>query len=84
VLVIAMRLTPAHCAATVVSRKARHEGGALALYRRSEGWDIVAARPAGFDRPWSPTAADNDRGPSATRQPAAPDATPPEDLEAND
>jgi competence protein ComEC len=83
-LVIAMRQAPLHCAATVVSRQTRREGGALALYRRAGGWDIVAARPAGFDRPWSPAATDNDRAPSATRQPAAPDATPPEDLEAND
>src|SRR5262249_6918255 len=85
VLVIAIRLTPAHCAATVVTRKARHDGGALALYRRSEGWDIVTARPAGFDRPWAPAATDNDHGPSAARQPAPADATPPSgDLDADD
>lgn len=28
--------------------------GALALWRKTGGFDVLAAKPRGFDRPWSP------------------------------
>jgi competence protein ComEC len=52
-LVITSRTAPPQCAATVLDRKLRGEVGALALRRIGTGWEIVAARPAGEERPWS-------------------------------
>jgi competence protein ComEC len=81
-VIVTPRQPPRTCAALVVSRTAWRDGGALALYRHGDGgWDIVAARPSGLDRPWAP-AADRNRRPLSQM---APDATPrPEDLEDDD
>jgi competence protein ComEC len=81
-VVIALRQAPPNCAAIVLSRPAWREGGALALYRRGQGWDIVATHRAGVDRPWAPAA---ERRAKPTIPPTPGDATPrPEDLEPDD
>ncbi len=53
-LVVARRDPPADCAATVIDRSRLGAKGALALRRIGQGWDITAARPPGYDRPWAP------------------------------
>jgi competence protein ComEC len=87
-LVIALKMPPPGCAANVVTRKAWVEGGALALYRAASGWQAVAARPHGLDRPWAPaTALSGERRgrPSPGGSAASQDATPqPEDLDTDD
>jgi competence protein ComEC len=84
-LVVSQRTAP-ECAAMRIDRSVWPRSGATALYRAGKGWDTVAARPPGFDRPWA-------RPPRrGTEQPAAPasrptprDATPrAEDLNADD
>ncbi len=87
-LILSVRAAPANCAATVIGRRHWREGGALALRRVGEGWEVTAARPPGVERPWAPAAAagseQRGRTPTANR-PASPDATPgPATLEADD
>jgi competence protein ComEC len=91
-LVITSRTAPPQCAATVLDRKLRGEAGALALRRVGTGWEIVAARPAGEERPWSGRAGAGGGGVAsgagspgeaggAANKPGARDATPrPEDV----
>ena len=79
-LVHSRREAPPDCAARVLNRTTRRQGGALALYRTGDSFMIVPARPPGYDRPWA-------RAMPALRalppsQPAR-DATPPV-LEADD
>jgi len=85
-LIIALRQPPADCAAFVLTRPSWREGGALALYRRPQGFEIVAARPAGLDRPWAlAPAAAGERRSKPIGAPTLPDATPrPEDFEDDD
>jgi competence protein ComEC len=81
-MIIALRQAPVNCAAIVLSRPMWREGGALALYRRGERWDIVATRRAGVDRPWAPA---GERRAKPAIPPTPGDATPrPEDLEPDD
>jgi hypothetical protein len=62
--------------------------GATALYRVGKGWEMVAANPAGYDRPWArPPRAPAEAAPAAPSAPRAPprDATPqPEALAPDD
>jgi len=87
-LVVTSRVAPPTCVATIVDRNARRAGGALALSRVGQRWEITAARPASQNRPWAPAAVagsgERNRAPTADR--AAPrDATPrPDDLGAED
>jgi len=85
-LIVTSRRAPPDCAATVIDRILRARSGALALRHVGDGWEITAARPEGYDRPWAPRdpldaappAATDAR--SSTSKPAAPtgrrDATP--------
>jgi competence protein ComEC len=56
--------------------------GALALWRRRDGFVVDAAKPNGFDRPWSPAAASETENDSTIisrpSPPRARDATPSE------
>ena len=85
------RAEPARRAARRVPRSSStpdlRQSGAMALRRAGQGFEVMAARPAGYDRPWARAAvtpADAPgRSPSARPQPR--DATPNvEDLEAGD
>jgi len=88
ILVVTIREPPSGCGTTVVTRKTWREKGALALYRTANAWQLIGARPTGFDRPWAPAVAAGSerRGRSPTvSQPTSPDATPrPDDLDFDD
>jgi competence protein ComEC len=89
VLIITARPAPADCAASVIDRARLSRQGSLALWRRGNGFAIEAARPRGFDRPWSPLAGgDSEADASFVSRPVASrsrDATPAEaDLQADD
>jgi competence protein ComEC len=88
-VVITRRQAPPGCAAMLLDRNVWRTTGALALRRTGDGFAMTAARPPGYDRPWSraPTAdgvaVGRDRSPSD--RPAARDATPrDEDLRPED
>ena len=89
VLVVSARLAPSGCAAFVVDRQVSRRSGAIALRRRGGEFEITAARPAGYERPWaravaSPEKADNSSL-SAPVRPAMRGATPQLDtLDAGD
>jgi competence protein ComEC len=87
-LVVTSRSVAGNCAATVIDRALRVQTGALALRRKDTSWEIVAARPNGYDRPWSrgtaPIGAAAPTQPVSQARPAR-DATPrSEDLEPGD
>jgi competence protein ComEC len=52
-VVISARTPPADCEALVIDRKSWERHGALALRRAGQGWQIEAARPDGYARPWA-------------------------------
>ncbi|MGE0524259.1 MAG: ComEC/Rec2 family competence protein [Variibacter sp.] len=84
VLVVTRRQAPPDCAAMIVDRKVSQRFGALALYRRGDGFAVEAARPDGEVRPWMP-AGGADRPSPARRRARAQDSTPHEDdLRADD
>ena len=81
VLVIT-RAAPPFCKTMVIDRASSRQSGAMALYRAGTGFEAVAARPPGYDRPWAraqggirPTAGGSPSQPEPAR-PAGRDATP--------
>ena len=52
-LVVTHSTVPMACAAHRIDPAARREGGALALSRTADGWQITPARDAGRTRPWN-------------------------------
>ena len=89
VVVVSARVAPADCAALLIDRPVTQRSGAIALRRLGDGFELTAARPAGYDRPWAPAGARMGEGPDA--RPARPTSAPPrdatpreEDLEAGD
>jgi competence protein ComEC len=88
VLVVTARQAPKGCGASVIDQDRLRRQGALALRRKAGGFAVDAAKPRGFDRPWSPAVAgEGDDAPLISRpaSPRAPDATPSEaDLQAED
>jgi len=88
-LVVTARQARADCGAVVIDLARLRRQGALALWRRRDGFVVEAVRPRGFDRPWSPSeagkAANDSRIISRPSPRRAPDATPSEtDLQADD
>jgi competence protein ComEC len=86
-LVVARRDPPSDCAATVIDRNLLRGGGAVALRRVGDGWDITPTRPPGYDRPWARTVTEPPVATAPSGAPAASprDATPPPDaIEADD
>jgi competence protein ComEC len=87
-LVVSASDAPPGCGAIVVDRQVRRRSGAMAMRRMGEGFEITAARPAGYERPWTRTvSAAGSEAPQASRptSPAPRDATPRgDDLEAGD
>jgi len=82
-LIVTMRIVPADCVAKVLDRKALLANGAMALTQRDGSFEAVAARPEGFDRPWTRrrqvernVTATNPTSPIAPTLPR--DATPPQ------
>jgi hypothetical protein len=71
----------------VIDRSASRQGGALALRRAGNAWEVTAARPRGDVRPWAAGAAAGAARVSVPKSGAAEqrDATPREvDLRADD
>jgi competence protein ComEC len=89
-LIVTLRQAPASCAASVLDAERLRRQGALALRRSKDGFVVEAVRPAGINRPWSPSTAGDGEAttliPSPrTATPAAIDATPSEaDLQAEE
>jgi competence protein ComEC len=86
-VVITRRQAPPGCAAMVVDRNVWRQTGALALHRAADGFAITAARPPGYDRPWSRAAASDSAiaNASPSVRPPSRDATPrDEDLRPED
>jgi competence protein ComEC len=86
-LVVSAGDAPPGCGALMVDRQLRRRSGAAALRRTGEGFEITAARPAGYERPWARATAAGSDAPQTSR-PASPpprDATPrADDLEPGD
>jgi competence protein ComEC len=66
-VIVTPREAPTVCPAIVIDRKRSRASGAVALTRAGDGWEIAAARPPGYDRPWA----------RASQQPAGAPATAP-------
>jgi competence protein ComEC len=82
VLVVSARDAPFECAAVMVDRQIWRRLGAMSLRRVGGGFEVTAARPAGYDRPWTRAAA---QAPPVTESMQQRDATPrADDLEAGD
>jgi competence protein ComEC len=88
VLIVSARQAPADCAAAVIDRDRLRRQGALALRRTRDGFDVEAAKPRGFDRPWAPAVGDGAADAAILSRPQASrgtDATPAEtDLQPDD
>ena len=86
VLVLSSRTAPPWCKATVIDRAVWKRNGAIALRRTTNGFDMIAARPPIYDRPWARApAGETTTPPASPAATPAPDATPrPEDLDAGD
>jgi competence protein ComEC len=86
-VVVSQRVAPPDCAALVIDRAVWQRGGAMALRRVGNGWEVTAARPPGYDRPWARARPSSEEAPpSATPQRREPrDATPrADDLQPGD
>lgn len=86
-VVLSQRTAPPDCAALVVDRPVWQRGGAIALRRVGTTWEVSAAKPAGYDRPWARarSPAEDTSTPTAPSRRAPLDATPrPEDLQPGD
>src|SRR5262249_6885 len=88
-LVVSADAASPDCGALVVDLARIRRQGALALWRRQNGFAVEAVRPRGFDRPWSPApnnGADDDTMMLSRPAPArTPEATPAEvDMQTED
>ena len=88
ILVISARDAPPDCGALAIDRRASRAAGSLALRLIEGRFEVAAARPRGYDRPWAPDAARNPAGGpegGGSISPQGRDATPSvDDLEAGD
>jgi len=83
-VVVSAREAPGACHAILIDRKAWRANGAMALRWTGEHFELSAARPAGYERPWARAPRSAESVPAPIRPPA-PDATPRAgDLEAGD
>ncbi len=88
-LIVTARPAPADCAAMIIDRERLRSQGALALFRKDNGFALHAVKAKGSNRPWSPaTTGEGEFEMSLAPRPAAPrnrDATPSEaDLQSED
>jgi competence protein ComEC len=83
-VVVSSRQASGDCQATLIDRTLWRPQGAITLRWTGDRFEMNAARPAGYERPWAqrPREAKSTLTPA---RPAAPDATPkPEEMEAGD
>jgi len=84
-VVVTAREAPPGCASVAVDRNLSRAQGAVALMREGDRWSLLAARPAGQDRPWAKAAPVVAEQPRAAGRPILRDATPrTQDLEPGD
>jgi competence protein ComEC len=87
-VVISARKAPPGCAAIVIDRSVLQRSGAMALRRVGQGFELAAARPPGYDRPWAPAISaggeSGDPGTAARRAPERDATLRQEDLEPGD
>jgi competence protein ComEC len=85
VVVVSAREAPGDCSAVLLDRKAWRANGAMALRWTGERFEVNAARPSGYERPWARGIAEPVTPTQAPTRPALRDATPrTEDLEIGD
>jgi competence protein ComEC len=87
VLIVSPREAPPDCAARVIDRKVWQRSGAVALRRIGDRFEMIAARPEGYNRPWARALPQTEDSPARATpaRPVARDATPrEEDLEPGD
>jgi competence protein ComEC len=84
-VVISPREAPGSCAAILIDRKAWRANGAMALHWTGKGFELSAARPGGYERPWAHAPRNESGSASIVRRRIAPDAMPrAQDLETGD
>jgi competence protein ComEC len=87
-IVVTRRELPPRCAAKGLDRTVLRQHGAMALRKIATGWEVEAAHPVGYDRPWARAAAKPGIATAASTPQAHSgprDAQPkPEDLEPGD
>jgi len=65
-LLVTTKQVPVACGATIIGLERLRRQGAMALRHTKGGFSVEAARPGGFDRPWSPAAAGDSETDSTT------------------
>ena len=83
-LVVSAREAPGDCTALLIDRKGWRRNGAVGLRWTGDRFELSAARPPGYERPWARAPLIAETPPPSARAPAR-DATPREDdLEPGD
>jgi len=84
-IVVSPRQAPGACNALLFDRARWRAHGAMTLRWTGDAFEMIAARPAGYGRPWAPAPQTVALSQSTTSRPTPQDATPRmEDLEASD
>jgi competence protein ComEC len=86
-VIVSAREAPPGCRTLVIDRPVWRRSGAIALRRVGDGFEVIAARPSGHDRPWARavTVTGDDASRPAAGAPQRREATPrEEDLEVGD
>lgn len=84
-VVVSPRSAPGVCAAMLVDRDRWREHGAMTLRWTGAAFEMIAARPTGYERPWARGPRVSGTAATSTARPAPQDATPrKEDLSADD
>lgn len=84
-VVVSPRVAPGGCAAVLVDRRAWLDHGAMTLRWTGDRFEVSAARPSGYERPWARPPRTASESSVTPVRPAARDATPrTEDLEEGD
>jgi len=84
-VVVSAREAPDDCPALLIDRKAWRANGAMALRWTGERFELSAARPPGYERPWARSLREPVETAQTPTRPAARDATPrTDDLEIGD
>lgn len=84
-VVVSPRSAPGMCAAMLIDRDRWREHGAMTLRWTGEAFEMIAARPTGYERPWARGPQVSRTAATSTARPASQDATPrSEDISADD
>jgi competence protein ComEC len=84
-VVVSAREAPGDCSAVLLDRKAWRANGAMALRWTGKRFEMSAARPPGYERPWARSLREPVEAAPGPARPPLRDATPrTEDMEAGD